>query len=244
MRDLPDGSYIFGADMANLLKNKGKVGLLDGCLVTKSGSVAMELDVAAGTIVEHRNHSWDNIITVASDTVTIPIETVLNIRFDLIYADTSGNVIRLAGNVESTAPELPADMVLLAIVGVEKDAVTLDTGLIFDARIYSFAVGEGVKAELIETDREGLHIGLDVDDYDTQTLGVGAEYVRDIGISVGATYFASVAILTNSANAEISISYRGHASSSNISVVFTNVGSVSTQFKFKIVRIRDPEVSL
>lgn len=132
MREHKDGDFGHGAEFTAIARDLMGFDtfVADGLEASKSAT-AFEIQITAGTVFV--NGVELNINT--SQTVTLSSESTLTRRYDLLTVDETGAVNVTEGVDESTAPDIPADECVLAVVKVDKDAVDVASEDIKDARI-------------------------------------------------------------------------------------------------------------
>jgi hypothetical protein len=132
MREHTDGGFPFANDfnaIAQALADDAAV--LNGCGITDGGSDDMTVDVASGDVrIDGSNYS------VGSQQVTLDAADGSNDRYDLIVAGTDGAAEKVTGTASSqpSAPSIPADHALLAIVIVQAGTSGVTDGDINGAR--------------------------------------------------------------------------------------------------------------
>jgi hypothetical protein len=140
MRNLTDGQYIFANEILALMRTlPAGYFVRSGCAPSHGGG--FDVDVAVGD-----TEVAGAVGAFAGDTATLDSEAVLDLRFDTISISTAAALVVTKGTTDSIAPAPPANHVLVAIVGVVKDALAIVAADIFDCRIihsYPSIITEG-----------------------------------------------------------------------------------------------------
>lgn len=128
MRELSDGDRWHGPDATALMVDAVANGtsIVSGC--TPSKGTGDSVDVSSGTAAVNGSE-----VSFAGDTASISSRDTFE-RYDLVTIDSTGAVASVTGSSELTAPDIPADEVLVAIVFVPADSDGSSISVL-DARI-------------------------------------------------------------------------------------------------------------
>ena len=131
MREHLDGDFAHGAEFTAVARDAlgNKTFIKNGCEVSE-GTGAFEVDISAGTAFINGAS-----VAVGADTKVISSEDTFTRRYDLLTVDGTGNVQVTEGTADSTAPPIPEDETIIAIIIIDKDVTGIGSGDIKDVRI-------------------------------------------------------------------------------------------------------------
>lgn len=132
MRDHVDGDFPFANDFNAIVQAlAGEASITSGCAVSDGGSNDLSLSITAGKV-----RIDGTVYSVSSQSESVGAADPDNDRYDIVVVGTDGTVDVVAGTANSTptAPAIPADHALLAIVRVPAGASGITDGEIYGAR--------------------------------------------------------------------------------------------------------------
>ena len=251
MRGLIDGQYLFASENVNLTERLNQNMHLSTTLATNcevTFNAGLTVDVDAGDVTE------GNAITVITGvSKTHDAEAVMDIRFDLIVVDSTADTVNIVkGLINNRAPEITAGYILLAIVGIEKDAIAIDPNLIFDCRLFKNIHNNIQHTEdYISDAEEGIlksadgtyefKVGLNVIASGTGT-GLTAGSVLDVEVDDTNPVFAPVNVTSTPVGDDapygIQVVYAESTNANKMNVRFLNTSTINAiDFQYKIVQM-------
>ena len=196
-----------------------------------------DVDVGAGVITS----AGADTVFVA-DTATLDSEAVLDLRFDTISITAAGALAVTKGTVDSIAPAPPANNVLVAIVGVVKDALAIAPGDIHDCRILRQQHADDHPYDYVRDASDPLYIAapriVSVDSLLNLavTVSAGTEEVREFDNSNLILVSIGIEDTTEGVSedgASITVEYRPSTNAGKMKVALVNATAFDAQVNAK-----------
>lgn len=162
MREHTDGDFPFANEFNAVIQALNGTAVLSGCAVTDGGTNDMAVDVSAGTVAVAGTEC-----SVPATQIDLAGSDPDDDRYDLVVVGTDGTVEAVTGTASSMpiAPSIPADHVLLAVVGVSASTTGISDTDIVGAR----AILSDVPVSALV---QGSGSGLDADTVDGQHASI------------------------------------------------------------------------
>ena len=209
MREHTDGDFPFANDFNAVVRDALASGTLvrSGCTVSDSGSNNLQVSIASGDVFVDGNE-----IAIDSQSVTLAESDSEHDRYDLVVVDDTGTAQDVTGVASSTptAPSIPSDAALLAIVAVQAGATDMVGAEIYDARV----VVELVNGTL-------QHSSMTIDAGHSLTGGGSVELGDSVTINHGDTSSqGGVSAGDGEALAEVDLDSHGHVTGLSTAEMF------------------------